>query len=76
MTAQSSMEAEFVATALKMKEAVFRSNLMKELGFETRFDNILVYINNTSTIYVTANQTYSLRLIYVVMRFFFIHHYV
>ena len=48
LTAQSTMEAELVAAALTMKEAVFCSNMMKELGFGTRFDNVPVYIDNTS----------------------------
>ena len=32
MTVHSTMEAELVAAALAMKEAVFCSNVMKELG--------------------------------------------
>ena len=35
--AQSSMEAELLAAALTMKEAVFCSNIMVELGFEKGF---------------------------------------
>ena len=49
LTAQSTMEAELVAAALTMKEAVFCSNMMKKLGFGTRFDNVSVYIDNTSS---------------------------
>ena len=48
LTAQSTMEAALMTTALAMKEAVFCSNMMKELGFITRFDSVLVYIDNTS----------------------------
>ena len=57
LTAQSTMEAELVAAALTMKEAVFCSNMMKELGFGTRFDNVPVYIDNTLTLHVAGNQT-------------------
>ena len=57
LTAQSTMEAELVAAALTMKEAVFCYNMMKELGFGTRFDNVPVYIDNTSTLHVAGNQT-------------------
>ena len=32
-TAMSTMEAELVASALAMKKAVFRSNMLTELGF-------------------------------------------
>ena len=46
--------------------------MMKELGFGTRFDNVPVYIDNTSTLHVTGNQTYSLRVKHVALRFFFV----
>ena len=36
-----------MAAALTMKETVFCSNMMKELGFGTRFDNVPVNIDNT-----------------------------
>ena len=49
LTAQSTMEAELVAAALTMKEAGFCSNMTKELGFGTHFDNVPVYIDNTSS---------------------------
>ena len=39
LTAQSTIEAELVAAALAMTEAVFCSNMMKELGLGTRFDS-------------------------------------
>ena len=55
LTAQSTMEAELGATALTMKEAVFCSNMMKELGFGTRFHNVPLYIDNTSTLHVAGN---------------------
>ena len=42
LTAQSTMEADFVAAALTMKETVFCSNMINELRFGTRFDNVPV----------------------------------
>ena len=66
------MESELVATALTMKEAVFCSNMMKELGFGTRFDNVPLYIYNTLTLHVTGNRTYSSRVKHVALRYFFI----
>ena len=45
LTAQSTMEAGFVAVALAIKEAVFCSNMMQELGFGTRFDCVPLYIH-------------------------------
>ena len=53
MTVHSTMEAELVAAALAMKEAVFCSNVMKELGFGTRFDSVPLYINSTSALRVS-----------------------
>ena len=72
LTAQSTMEAELVAAALTMKETVFCSNMMKELGFGMRFDNVPVYIDSTSTLHVAGNQTYSPRVKHVALRFFFV----
>ena len=61
-----------MAAALTMKGAVFCSNMMKELGFGTCFDNVPVYIDNTSTLHVAGNQTYSTRVKYDSLRFFFV----
>jgi len=72
LTAQSTMEAELVAAALTMKEAVFCSNMMKELGFGTRFDSVPLYIDNTSALHVAGNRTYSSRVKHVALRYFFI----
>ena len=66
------MEAELVAAALAMKEAVFCSNMMKELGFGTRFDSVPLYIDNTSALHVAGNRTYSSRVKHVALRRFFI----
>ena len=59
LTAQSAMEAKFVAAALAMKKAVLYSNATKGLGFCTRFDSVPLYIDNTSTLHVAGNRTYS-----------------
>ena len=72
LTAQSTMEAELVAAALAMKEAVFCSNMMKELGFGTGFDIVPLYIDNTSALHVAGNRTYSSRVKDVALRYFFI----
>ena len=53
------MEAELVATALTMTEAVFCSNMIKELGFDTRFDSVPLYLDKTSTLYVSNLQSAS-----------------
>ena len=72
LTGQSTMEAELVPAALAMKEAVFCSNMMKELGFGTRFDSLPLYIDNTSVLQVAGNRTYSSRVKHVALRRFFI----
>ena len=72
LTAQSTMEAELVAAALTMKEAVFCSNMMMELGFGDVFRSVPVHIDNTSTLHVAGNSTYSGRTKHVALRYFFI----
>ena len=54
LTAQSTMEAELVAAALAMKEAVFCSNLTLELGFDKSFGSVPLYIDNTSALHVAG----------------------
>ncbi|CAN0011358.1 unnamed protein product [Sphacelaria rigidula] len=72
LTAQSTMEAELVAAALAMKEAVLCSNMMMELGFGEAFHSVTVHIDNTSTLHVAGNSTYSGRTKHVALRYFFI----
>ena len=57
LTAQSTMEEELVAATLAMKEAVFCSNMKKELGFDTRFVSVPLYIDNTPALHVAGNRT-------------------
>ena len=66
------MESELVATALTMKEAVFGSKMIKELGFGTRFDNVSLHIDNTSILYIAGNRAYSSRVKHVALRHLFI----
>ena len=42
---------DLVATALIMKEAMFCSSMMKELGFGTRFDSVPLHLDNSSTLH-------------------------
>ena len=62
-TAQSAMETELVMAALTMKEVVFCSNIMLELGFKERFGSVPLYIDNTSALLVagTAHTALALR---------------
>lgn len=72
LTAMSSMEAELVASALAMKECVFCSNMMKELGFKQQFEQVSLHIDNTATLHVIGNQAYSSRTKHIALRYFYI----
>ena len=73
LTAQPTMEAELVAVALTMKEeAVFCSNTMLELGFGESFGSVPLHIENTSTLHVAGNRTYSPRAKHIALRYYFL----
>ena len=72
LTAQSRMEAELVAAAVTMENAVFRSNMMSELGFDESFGSVPLYIDNTSALRVTGNRTYNYRAKYIALRYVFV----
>ena len=73
LTAQSTMEAEIVAAALAMKEAVFSSNIMLELGFNESFGSVPLYVDNTLALHVAGSRTYSPRAKHIALRYFFVH---
>ena len=72
LTAMSTMEAELVASALTMKEAVFCSNMMTELGFGQQFGQVPLYIDNTATLHVLGNQAFSSRTKHIALRYFYV----
>ena len=72
LTAQLTMEAELVAAALTMKEAVFCSNMMLELGFKEGFGSVPLYIDNTSAFPLAGNRTYSPRAKHIALRYVFV----
>ena len=55
-----------------MKEAVFCSNMMLELGFKEGFGSVPLYIDNTSAFHVAGNRTYSPRAKHIALRYFFV----
>ena len=71
-TAMSTMEAELVASALAMKEAVFCSNMLTELGFGKEFAQVPLYCDNTATLHALGNRSFSSRTKHIALRFFFI----
>ena len=71
LAAQSTMEAELVAAALTMKEAIFCSKMMLEVGLNEGFGSVPLYIDNTSVLHVAGNRTYSPRAKHIALRYFF-----
>ena len=72
LTAMSTMEAELVAGALAMKEAVFRSNMLILLGFGKKFEEVPLHIDNTVTLHVIRNRAYSSRTKNIALRLFYV----
>ena len=71
LTAMSSIEAELVASALAMKEAVFFSNMLTELGLGKEFTQMPVYCDNTATLHALGNRSFSSRTKHIALPFFF-----
>ena len=72
LTVQSTMEAELVAEALAMKEAVFCPNMILKLGFGESFVSVPLYIDNTLALHIAGNRTYSPRLKHIALRYYFV----
>ena len=72
LTPMSTMEAELVTSALAMKEAVFCSNMLTELGFGKEFEQVPLHIDNTATLHVIGNRAFSSRTKHIALRFFYI----
>ena len=68
----STMEAELVASALAMKEAVVCSNKPTELGFGEELEQVPLHIHNTATLHVIGNRAFSFRTKHSALRFFYI----
>ena len=74
LTAQSTMEAEFVATALVTKEGVFCSNMILELGFYESSGSVPLHIDNISALHVAGNRTYSPRAKHIALSYFLVQY--
>ena len=66
------MEAELVASALAMKEAMFCSNMLFEVGFGKDFAKVPLYCDNTETLHALGNRSFSSRTKHTALRLFFI----
>ena len=72
LTAQSTMEAEFMAAALAMKdEVVFFSDTMSGLGSGESFGSVPLHIHNTSALHIADNRIYIPRAKHIAMRYYF-----
>ena len=56
LTAMSTMEAELVASALGMNEAVFCLNMLTKLGFGNECEQVPLHIDNTATPHARNRQ--------------------
>ena len=72
LTAQSTVEAELVVAATAMKESLFCTKMMMELGFTEGFRSVPVYIDNTSALHVAGNRTFSPRAKHIALRYLFV----
>ena len=55
-----------------MKEAVFCSDMMLELGFKEGFGSVPLYIDNTSALHLAGNRTYSRSAKHSTLRYSFV----
>lgn len=59
-----------VATGMAVREATFYVNFMMELGFGKASHSVSVHIDNTSTLCIADNSTYSGRTRRMALRFY------
>ena len=71
LTTQSMIEEELVTAALAMKEAVFYSNMMLELGLGASFGSVPLHINITTALNIAGSRTYSARAKRIALRYLF-----
>ena len=50
------------------KEAVYLSNMMAELGFETLFESVPLFGDNTGALHIAGNSTYNSRTKHIALR--------
>ena len=55
-----------------MKEAVFCSNMLTELGFVKEFAQVPLYCDNTARLHALGNPSLSSRTKHIALRFFYI----
>ena len=70
-TAQSTAKSELQALSYGAKEAVYLSNFLMELGFET-FSSVPINSDSTGALSVAGNAMFSSRTKHIALRFFFV----
>ena len=68
----STVEAKLVASTLSIKEAVFCSNMLTQLGFGKDLAKVPLYCNNTATLHAVGNRSLASRTKHIALRFVFI----
>ena len=68
----STTEAELVASALALKEAVFCLNIPTELGFGKEFEEMPLRIDKTATLHVIGNRAIRSPTKHIALRFIYI----
>ena len=71
LTAQSTVESELQALSYGAREAVYLSNFLMELGFNT-FSSFPINSDSTGALGVAGNAMFSSRIKYIALRFFFV----
>ena len=61
-----------MAWVLTMKETIFCSNMMLELGLKEGFSSVPLNIDNTSVLHLAGNRTYSSRAKHIALRYVFV----
>lgn len=75
LPAQSSTESELIALAQASKEAVYLSNMLGELGFN-QFNTVPIVCDNTASLSLAANGSFSSRTKHIALRFALLRLYV
>ena len=71
LTAQSTVDRELQALSYRVRETVYLSNFLMELGFKT-FSSVPINSESTGALSVAGNAMFSSRTKHIALRFFFV----
>ena len=72
IAAQPTKEAELVAAAFIMKEAVVCFDVMGKIRFEKKFSSVPLYLDNNLRLHIAGNRAYSSRAKDIALRYCFL----